>query len=651
MLFNVWSAADDELYKGQITMAKALEEMNHHLECGICRDRLKQPKVLDCFHSFCQECLQDYYESRYKDTPEIPCPSCRHMTALPETRIQGLKTNFHLMGIIEEISVQEKVAHSESTKVSCELCEEENEATHRCLDCAQNVCPNCRKTHLRCVTTSNHTVATFEEIRQGKVTVKKSANEDQTRCQKHRGEVKRFYCETCLELICRDCTVVDHCKPNHHYVDSGEASIKYKQSLKDMLSDFDVDIKVLEQSLAASSQAKQKFAQSVTRTVKAVKKRADKLRAEIAIQEKMLIRGIKQIQQDRNRMYDKHQEKVSQLLQGKQHSVEVAKGVASTASDNDFLSLYPVINKDLKSLKGPTPPQIDSMLSYLSFTPGQTEINLGKLEEKVRKWEMCCKFDHTGGGLGGVMFTVGITGTVCGEIALVKYFNKKVLLCSSDGQVKEKIPVQSSPWDIAAIHNHDNQLVVVDDTKYVKVFNKKNELAFQFPTVPQSEVDKADMNFSSVAVKEDGTILVGDVNRMVWTEHRPTDGALLCTIPVQTPPCYLAVDDHTDRVVVSGGGSQKVDIASSNGTILATIKPSINGQQVQHCHGVCCDSSGTYIAVCNEPDTGHIHHYDLDGNFLACVVQGLHVPFGITSTPDRKLAVGDGHAVKMYHKV
>ncbi|XP_022105857.1 uncharacterized protein LOC110987431 [Acanthaster planci] len=437
-------------------------------------------------------------------------------------------------------------------------------------------------------------------------------------------------------------------------MDSKEASLKYKQSLmRDMLPDLTTDIKRLEQSLAASSRAQQRFTENVTMTVKAVQDRAAKMRAEITSQEKKLIGEINQTQQDRNRMFEEHQKTISTMLQGKQNSLVMAKEITDTASERGFLSLYPIISKDLISLKRPNPPKIDHELSYLNFTPDPRidKLNLGKIKLKIDKWDKRHEFGKRGSSRGKFDMARGIAAAQTGDVAVADCWNKRVVICDNEGQHKKYIPLQSRPWDTATIHNHDNQLVVVDDTKYVKVFDKKNKLAFQFPTVPQSEVDKTEVNLCSVAVRKDGTILVGDVKRMVWTEHRPTDGQLLHTVPVQTPPYFLAVDDCSDRVVVCGSNKQKVDIASSNGRILASIKPTISGPPVMHCFGVCCSSSEIYIAVCNEPGTGHIHHYDLDGIFLTCLAQGLYSPRGITFTSDEQLAVADKYSVKRYHKV
>ena len=208
----------------------------------------------------------------------------------------------------------------------------------------------------------------------------------------------------------------------------------------------------------------------------------------------------------------------------------------------------------------------------------------------------------------------------------------------------------SDPYDIASVNNH---LVVTDLTDQVKMYNKDGTLSFQFTTLPLNEVGKRDVGIAGVTAKKDGHILVGDVKRMVVTVHRPTDGELIRTMPVTTRPIFLAVD-NSGRVVVSGGEQPQVAVIDDNGTTILAIKPTIDGQQVKLCMGVCCDtSSSLYIAISNDPDdTGHIHHYDSCGRFLSCIAKGLYAAQGITLTSDRKqLAVADSYSVKIYHIV
>ena len=196
-----------------------------------------------------------------------------------------------------------------------------------------------------------------------------------------------------------------------------------------------------------------------------------------------------------------------------------------------------------------------------------------------------------------------------------------------------------------------NQLVIVDQTNSVKMYNRNGNKMFEFHTVPHSEVGKTPVYLWSVAVIKD-TIMVGDWKRSVITKHRSSDGSLIDTVTVQTQPYYLAIDSK-DRVVVSGSIQPQVDIVGVDGGTLVSINPKINSQPVHHCRGVCCDSSAIYIAVHNvDCNTGHIHQYDTQGRFLSCIAQGLFLPRGISLTSDgQQLAVADYKSVKIYNKV
>ena len=206
----------------------------------------------------------------------------------------------------------------------------------------------------------------------------------------------------------------------------------------------------------------------------------------------------------------------------------------------------------------------------------------------------------------------------------------------------------SGPRAIASINN---RFMVVDNTnRVIKMYKEDGSLAFQFTTLPLNEVSKTDL--WSIAAKKNGHILVGDVKRKVVTVHRPTDGGILSTMPVTTSPHFLAVDCN-DRVVISGSDEKQVAVIDDNGTTRLKIKPTIDGQQVRYCQGVCCDGSDIYTAVVNGYGSGHIHHYDSYGTFIRCIAKGLYDPYGITLTSDSKqLAVADYYySVKIYHIV
>ena len=423
----------------------------YHLECGICHERYKQPKILNCSHSFCETCLDEYWDTTCRRTPMIPCPVCRREILIPSTGIQGLQTNFHLIGIVDEVSLQEKVACSGKSKPLCELCDEDNEVLHQCLDCAQNICSNCKKTHLRSNASSNHNVATLDDIRKGKATVKRP--EEASTCQKHKGEINRFYCETCQVLICQDCTVVDHCKPQHQYIDSAEASLKYKKAMKDILPVCHTEIKELEESLAASSQAKPEFRDKVITTMKEVKETADQIRAKVTAEENKMIDAIKTREQDRMAAFDEHEKAVGMMLQRKQHSLDTANDVTNTATDGDFLSLYPIISNELRSLTSHRPPVIDRRLLclHLSKSQGVGDISLGKLVWEG-KWELRHTFGEEGSGLGEFNCARGIAALQPNKIAVTDMYNNRVVIYSIEGQHERTIQMEKSGCKLRIVH-------------------------------------------------------------------------------------------------------------------------------------------------------------------------------------------------------
>ena len=154
-------------------------------------------------------------------------------------------------------------------------------------------------------------------------------------------------------------------------------------------------------------------------------------------------------------------------------------------------------------------------------------------------------------------------------------------------------------------------------------------------------------------MKRDGTILVGlSTENVITLIHRPAGKPIHTTrISLPKSPRFLATDCN-DRIVVSGR-DEVIIVIDDQGATLVTIKPTMNGQPVSYCRGVCWDGSDIYVAVDNHGIvSGHIHRYDGDGKFISCIIQGLHRPMGITFTEDgQHLAVAHGSDVNIYQKV
>lgn len=70
--------------------------------CTICRTRFKQPKILNCYHMFCMDCLKEHVK-KFCRNGLFPCPICKVLIPLPvwggleafETIANPLSSNIH----------------------------------------------------------------------------------------------------------------------------------------------------------------------------------------------------------------------------------------------------------------------------------------------------------------------------------------------------------------------------------------------------------------------------------------------------------------------------------------------------------------------------------------------------------------------------
>ena len=244
-------------------------------------------------------------------------------------------------------------------------------------------------------------------------------------------------------LICRDCTVVDHPKPQHVFIDRHQATSTYKQSLTELCSPLENTLKEIKEVQATVSRMKRDLDATVNGIMADVQSKADEMRAEVTRQEKCIIEDIKMIHKDRNEKLVGYEKTLNVLLERIQHSLETTRDVTSTASDSDFLSLYPIISQDLKLLSSQTTPEVDPRLAYLKFeqSEGVGDISLGKLV--TGKWELCREFGKQESGLGEFSWARGIAARRPDDIAVTDCNNHRVVICSIDGKYRSQI---STPY-------------------------------------------------------------------------------------------------------------------------------------------------------------------------------------------------------------
>ena len=196
---------------------EALRKLEDQLTCAICLDAFKDPKLLQCFHVYCKDCLQRlvFRQDNDQDQPSLHCPTCRQATLLPPNGVSGLQSAFHIHHLFEIQEALEKIKAPQNVK--CEKCTKTVQtATNFCRDCGKFICDKCTDLHSEWEDFSSHELVGVDHVTSS---VKELMPLRKVRlyCEQHHDQGKELdlFCETCGELICLHCTVKKH--KDHQY--------------------------------------------------------------------------------------------------------------------------------------------------------------------------------------------------------------------------------------------------------------------------------------------------------------------------------------------------------------------------------------------------------------------------------------------------
>ena len=227
---------------------QALKKLEDQLTCAICLDAFKDPKLLQCFHVYCKDCLQRLVVQDRQGQLSLSCPTCRQSTLLPPaTGVSGLQPAFHIHHLMEIKSALEKV--KEPKKVLCGKClKSPQPATSYCRDCGEFICAMCTTIHSQWSDFVNHEVVAIEQLEQ-KVKQLDALKKVILYCSLHQGKELELYCETCGELICHNCTVNKHYRPEHKYDLVGDTFERHKAEITTSLEPVEKQLGVVSKAL------------------------------------------------------------------------------------------------------------------------------------------------------------------------------------------------------------------------------------------------------------------------------------------------------------------------------------------------------------------------------------------------------------------
>ena len=295
--------------ESQAVAKQALKKLEDQLTCAICLDAFKDPKLLQCFHVYCKDCLQRLVVTDRQGQLFLCCPTCRQSTLLPPaTNVSDLQPAFYIHHLFEIQDALEKV--KEPKKVMCGKCTKAQQpATSYCRDCGEFICAMCTTIHSHWDDFAEHEVVALEQL-ESKVKQLDSLKKVVFYCSLHKGKELELYCETCEELICTHCTVKKH--RDHQYDLISDTFEKHK-------AEMEASLKPVEDQLGIANKALEQIEQRSTIV--------DEKRVETKTEVKTIFRQLHQLLETREVELT---DKIDELSNQKQKNLAAQKDEVET---------------------------------------------------------------------------------------------------------------------------------------------------------------------------------------------------------------------------------------------------------------------------------------------------------------------------------
>ena len=289
--------------------SSALEIIEQQLTCAVCLDIYTNPKTLPCLHSFCQQCLERLPVNPQGNKRFIACPTCRTSAQLPEEPTAAeFPVAFQLNNLKEVYSLMKKA--TEPQQVKCDACTVANAANGYCKDCCKFLCMSCFDVHKAFDVMSNHKLSNLDEVATSASQLIPAKQEKAMNCSKH-DDPLRIFCETCQELICRDCTVRIH--RDHEYDTITDSYHKHCQVLETSLNPVNKLIDRVAITLTNLSNRKSE-----------IKEHGDMVKQEIHLTAEEMIEKIRQSERQLTKEVETAVDSKLQVLSGQMKSAEMS---------------------------------------------------------------------------------------------------------------------------------------------------------------------------------------------------------------------------------------------------------------------------------------------------------------------------------------
>ena len=316
-----------------------------------------------------------------KNIETLPCPTCRsEFTIKSNQDVVALGSSYIIKNMLQIMEVQRKAK-------ACNTCSNcENSAISHCSSCEMFMCKKCFESHNIWPSNKNHHVISVDEIGNPESQAKMRRK---PYCAKREDEVLKYYCETCKELACIDCVVLNYQKSNNSCLAVSEIAKKETEALES--SCITLDEKVSEGKKALNNicevmKTLEKNAKTTKDQIKEEKENILKMVEEkLNEKEKKMNEEVDEIYSEMHKELSKQHDETKEYLVKVQASVSLPKNLLKRGSIEEILLSQKLIDENSEKLTNEKPEDLTSVNDgVIRYVPGDIgNINIDEVVGKL----------------------------------------------------------------------------------------------------------------------------------------------------------------------------------------------------------------------------------------------------------------------------